>query len=91
MTEGFEGAEKILQFKIMSVKPNAGLRGVPRSEWDPILSEAKCCILSECKSEYVPIFILLELELVLLMSYRRVVYLCSTMPVFSRPAGERFY
>lgn len=51
MTDGFEGAEKILQIKIMSVKPNAGLRGVPKSEWDPILSEAKCCILSECKSE----------------------------------------
>lgn len=53
MNPGFEGAEKILQIKIMSVKPNDGLRGVPRSVWESILTTAKCSILSECKSEYV--------------------------------------
>ena len=53
MNSGFEGAEKILQIKIMSVKPNDGLRGIPRSVWESILTTAKCSILSECKSEYV--------------------------------------
>lgn len=48
---GFEGAEKILQIKIASVKPNSGLRAIPRSTWQTILNEAKCTILSQCESE----------------------------------------
>lgn len=45
-TPGFEGAEKILQIKIESVKPNKGLRAIPQSTWQLILDEAKCSIVN---------------------------------------------
>ena len=41
MITGFEGAEKILQIKTVSVKPNDGLRSVSREEWSRILDVAK--------------------------------------------------
>ena len=63
MNSGFEGAEKILQIKIMSVKPNDGLRGIPRSVWESILTTAKCSILSECKSENCTSYVLSESSL----------------------------
>ena len=45
-TPGFEGAEKILQIKIESVKPNKGLRAIPQSTWQLILDEARCSIVN---------------------------------------------
>lgn len=51
-TPGFEGAEKILQIKIESVKPNnKGLRAIPQSTWQLILKEAKCSIINSIYSE----------------------------------------
>ena len=45
-TPGFEGAEKILQIKIESVKPNKGLRAIPQSTWQLILDVARCSIVN---------------------------------------------
>jgi adenosylmethionine decarboxylase len=63
MITGFEGAEKILQIKTVSVKPNDGLRSVSREEWSRILDVAKCSILSECKSENCTSYVLSESSL----------------------------
>ena len=51
MNTGFEGAEKILQVKIVSAEPNYSLRAVSRETWQQILDAAKCTILSCSQDE----------------------------------------
>lgn len=63
-TPGFEGAEKILQIKIESVKPNnKGLRAIPQSTWQLILKEAKCSIINSIYSEDSTAYLLSESSL----------------------------
>ena len=84
MTTGFEGAEKILQIKITSVKPNMGLKGIPKSTWHLILDTAKCSIVNTISMELCSLYIVYVLGTVLLISYLSLACLSWIVLVFLR-------
>lgn len=63
MCETFEGPEKNLIIYFSSLDENADLRNVSRVEWDKILLEAKCTILSKTSTFNTDSYVLSESSL----------------------------
>jgi len=78
VTLGFEGPEKRLEidFKRNSSSPQ-GLRSYSKSEWQELLDEAKCTIISSKKNEHFDAYVLSESSL-FVWPYKFMLKTCGT-------------